>query len=182
MCSAQNSQDATSKTWSRALMGYFLFPSAFSAVSLAGAIEPPGILAIGLNIVLLPLSFVSLVFFYGILWFYMASLFLGAIASVSSSVRIVGNAYFIPAIIGTLSFFVVLMGRLNPYQTDSDLERMSRSVIFIIGLWGVFNVVRAAKRENSFGAKQVVVFVLWFLPIWWVVSYIRRFLLLYLAA
>ncbi len=191
MCSVQNSQAATSETWPRAAVGYFLIAVAGVAIAFAGASEPPGILVIGLNIVLFPFTFASTIFFYGILWFYMASLFLGAITNVSSSVRIVGNACFMPAIIATFFFFLVLMARMVrfiAYQTDYDLiaqmvrytdydlERMSRRVLFCISLWVVVNVVRAAKRENSFDAVQVVVFVLWVLPIWWVRNNLQRFL------
>ena len=148
---------AVSETW---LLGYFLF----AAVSeTAQRVEPD--IPVTVWAIRIVLRSAGAVVFNGILWFYLASVTLGAIASMSSSIRIVGNAFFRPAVALSVLYFVILLFRLRaPWQDYGQLTQLMQLMQLmrlILILWAFVNVVRAAKRTNSFGAAQVVLFVLW---------------------
>ena len=153
------STPVVSETWPKALVGYFLFVVARWAILLAAASEPPEIQRIAWTILMIPVVAASAVVLNGILWFYMALLALGAVTSMSSSIRIVGNAFFRPAVALSVLFFVILVFRSGtPWQDPGQLARGGYTITL---WWALVNVVRTAKRTNSFGASQVVLFVLW---------------------
>jgi hypothetical protein len=157
---AQGTVRVASETWSKALIGYILLVGSANAIFFVARsdITDIGTIIWIMPVVLIRAAFAVLV--SAVLWFYLASLYLGASASMSSSIRTVGNALFHPAIALSVWCFIVLL----------EVPRIGS----LINLWAFVNVVRAAKRVNSFGAGQVVVFVLWFLGIVVVIGFLLR--------
>lgn len=147
--------------WPPALLGYFLPVAAGVAGTYVGAPNPPGVVDLAVSLVVAIFFAASLVLVHGLLWFHLGSRVLGAASSVSTSIRLVGDAFLRPGLVACIA--VLLPLAISQSEQASKGPQFWRGLQTVIGAWAMVRVVLAARRANSFHSGQTAVFILWFL-------------------
>ncbi len=151
----------------RVALGAFLI-LALAEVSAAG--EMPHASDVPQLIMWLALNWVFGVVFFGVLWFFVGARLLGGKANLSTTIRAVGYAFLVPAIVALA--FTLVTAPLGKMAVGPALGVLSVKVL--LGVWSVCLAGVAVKFVHALTWRRAVVVVLWMpavlISLWLVVA------------